>query len=143
MVLSRCAARTAACRSFRFGDRPIGRGGQQVLQRSEQQRQRGPQLVAHVLEELHLGLVQIGQHLAAQLLHLVGQGVIERDPHLPGDQREEPSVMVVQRPVGVHPDPQHADRRGPSGDRQRQQHRLIRGLRPQRFGQQRTRERLP
>ena len=107
-----------------FARRPVGGRGEQVLQRGQQQGQRGAQFVADVLEELHLRPVQVGQQLHPLPFRLVGDGVGQRDPELPGDQREERPVLRVQRPVRVHPHHQRADRVGPAADRQRQHHRV-------------------
>ena len=96
-----------------FGRGPVRGGGEQVLQRGDQQGERGAQFVADVLEELHFRQVEVGEQLHPLPLVLVGQGVGEGDPELPVDQFEERPVVLVQRPVGADPEDQGADRVGP------------------------------
>ena len=100
---------------------------QQVLQRREQQRQRGAQFVADVLEELRLRPVEVGQRAEPVPFRVVGDGVGQRDPDLPADQVKERLVLLVQRPVRIDPEHHGADRSGASADRQRQHHRRVRG----------------
>ena len=111
---SRSAARTAAAGLSRCRPRAAAIRGQQVLQRGEQQRQRGPQFVADVLEELRLALSRSASACDPLPLRLVGVRVRERDPELPADDGEELLVLVVQRSVRIHAQHQCPDRLRPT-----------------------------
>ena len=86
-----------------------------LLQRAEQEGERGAELVAHVGEERGLRPVQLGQRLGALALVLVGLGVDHRPRDLRGDQLQEPAVVVVEQPVGIEPGDEHASAAGLAG----------------------------
>ena len=72
-----------------LGDR--GRGAQ-LVQRPEQEGERGPELVADVVEEGGLGSVELGKRLGPSLLLLEGPGGLERRGQRSSDQLEERPV---------------------------------------------------
>ncbi len=97
-----------------------------VLGRAEQKRERGAELVAHVREEVGLGLVELGQRLGPGLLELVGAGVGDAGGELPGDQVAEVAVALVDRSVGVEPEDLEAVRRCLGARHQRHDERVAR-----------------
>ena len=75
--------------------------GQDVLDRTEHQGQRGAELVADVGEEGGLGPIELGQLLGPAALLLVGPCVGDGGGHLPGQQVEEAPIPLVERPAGA------------------------------------------
>ena len=69
------------------------RQGEEVFERTEQQRQRCTEFVAHVAEKGGLGAIQLGEHLSTAALLFVGAGIRDgrRDPR----RREIKEVAVV------------------------------------------------
>ena len=109
--------------------------GEGVLGRSEQQRQRGAELVADVGEEVGLGLVELGQRLGAPPLELVGPGVGDARGQLSRDQVAEVAVAGVQRAVAVEREHLEAVGPGPRRRLERDHERLPRADRPEPGGQ--------
>src|SRR6185369_14620748 len=70
---------------------------ERVLERTEDQGQRSTELVADIAEEGRLHAVDLGEHLDASLLLLVGARVRHRRGNVVGDELEEPAVVVIER----------------------------------------------
>ena len=70
---------------------------QGLLERTQQQGQRGPKFVRHVREEGGLRAIDFCQRLGACALRLVGLGIGNRGGELPDDEIEESSISIVQR----------------------------------------------
>ncbi|CUI61607.1 Uncharacterised protein [Achromobacter xylosoxidans] len=93
---------------------------QRLLQRSENQRERRPELVADVGKKNGLGAIQLRQDFGAPSLLLIGDGAGDGAGRMLGDQVEEVAVGAIQRPPRT--DAQHHDARdrAVSGPAQRQ-----------------------
>ena len=109
--------------------------GERVLGRPQQERERGPELVADVGEEVGLGPVELGERLGALPLEVEGAGVVDGAGELAGQQLEEVAVAVVERPVPVDAGDQEAVRRRLAALRQGQEDGAQRRLRPAAGGQ--------
>ncbi len=109
-----------------------GRGGPQFGDRSHDQRQRRPELVAHVAEEVGLRPVELGQGLGPAALGLVATGVEQTGRDLVRHQLDEPPVAVVPAAVRVESHHQEAGHRPAivRGGGDRHGHRLGRRLLP-------------
>ena len=84
---------------------------QRLLQRRQQQRQRGAELVADVGEELRLDPVQLGQPLQPLPLPRGGVRLGYPRPDRVARQRQELAVAVVQRRPRGGAEDEHADER--------------------------------
>ena len=90
----------------RIGVLRPGVSRENVLERSQHQRERRPELVADVREEHRLGAVDLRQRLRAQTLLLVGARVGVRGCDLSGEQVDETAVGAVERAIRVDADDQ-------------------------------------
>ena len=91
-----------------LGGRQIRRA-EHVFERPQHERERGPELVAHVAEELRLGPIERGQRVGPlALLHVsVGVGQDRRD--LTGQDVVEAAIGVVEPPPRAHRGDEHTD----------------------------------
>lgn len=111
--------------------RVIGRQPRaQFLQRSHDQGERRPELMADVGEEGGLGPVQLGQLLGPPLLELVRHSPVDQARGLLGDQPEKGYVGLVERAPGAGREDDHPDRLATGLTRQRQHHGLGGGSLP-------------
>ena len=94
-----------------MGDVHVGRGvgrqrlagrAQDVLQRTDHQRQRRPELVRDVREERRLGAIELGQRFRPAPLFLERLRVGQRRRDLGCDQPEERSIVLVERAHRAH-----------------------------------------
>ena len=94
--------------------------GEDILDRSEHQRQRRAELVAHVAEEGGLGAIELGQDLGAVALLLVRARVRDRRRDARGGQVEEVAVVAGQAEEPTHAGDQRAHDLCARRDRQHQ-----------------------
>jgi len=91
-----------------LGQHVAGRLRQDLVERSEHQRERRAELVAHVAEESGLRAVKLGERLGARALLLVGLRIRDAGGDLPGHEVEEAAVVAVELAERVHAHRQHA-----------------------------------
>src|SRR5262245_65635530 len=78
------------------GRQRLGRVGQTVLERTEQKRQRRPELVTDVAEERCLGSIELGQSVGSLARRLMGLRLCDGSPDVTGDEVEERLVCRIQ-----------------------------------------------
>ncbi len=81
-----------------------------LLQRAQHERQRGPELVADVGEERGLRPIDLGQALGPGALLLVGEGVGDGGAEVRGDLLAEGLVPLVEAPARADPDDRNTAR---------------------------------
>ena len=95
------------------------RFGQRIVERPEQQRQRGAELVADVGQERRFRPVQIGQRVGPAPLLFVGDGGGKRRGQLVRQQLAEPAVHRIEGTPRIRPDHHRPGGRGfPKGQYQ-------------------------
>ena len=90
----------------------------ELVQRAEQEGERGPELVADVVEEGGLRPIELGQRLGPPLLLLEGPGGLDRRGQRSADQLEERPVRLVEgdhRAAAEHQEPAPARDALPDG----------------------------
>ena len=103
---------------------------QQILDRAQQQGQRGAEFVARIGKEYSLGSVDFGQCLGPPPLFLIGAGAADRGGDLGRDQHQEIAVLLVQTQPRADPGHQDASELFRLGRPQRNKHGGVRRVRP-------------
>jgi hypothetical protein len=112
------------------GRQPLAGRCQEILHGAEDQRQRCPELVAHVRQEPRLRPIDLREGLGPLALLRIGARVADGRRDVARHQREEAPVGLVERPTRAHPGDQEAGRgRLPAGE-QRQHDGRVRRVGP-------------
>jgi hypothetical protein len=74
--------------------------GEQILERTQHQRERRAELVADIAEKCSLGAVNLGESLGSSLFFLIGTSRGDAGRDLSSDEIEKSRVADVEWPVG-------------------------------------------